>query len=96
MYSLGVLISEMDTCEVPYANLTDLIPDVGAMDFQTIKTRIAMLVVAGDLKPSFTSACPQNVLDIAMQCLSYDPERRPHIQQVWEWLKQVKLVLDAN
>ncbi|ETV87402.1 TKL protein kinase, variant [Aphanomyces astaci] len=91
IYSLGVLISEMDTAEVPYSNLDQIFPEFREpMDIHAAKTRIAMLVVAGDLRPSLTPACPPCIVDIASRCLSYDPHRRPHIHQVWDWLNQVK------
>ncbi|RHZ23353.1 hypothetical protein DYB37_000274 [Aphanomyces astaci] len=91
IYSLGVLISEMDTAEVPYSNLDQIFPEFREpMDIHAAKTRIAMLVVAGGLRPSLTPACPPCIVDIASRCLSYDPHRRPHIHQVWDWLNQVK------
>ncbi len=84
-------MSEMDTAEIPYSNLDQIFPEFREpMDIVTAKTRIAMLVVAGDLRPTFTHQCPPCIVDIASRCLSYDPDRRPHVHQVWDWLKQVK------
>ncbi|KAH9088678.1 hypothetical protein LEN26_019410 [Aphanomyces euteiches] len=97
IYSLGVMISEMDTVEVPYGNLDQIFPEFQApMDIHTAKTRIAMLVVAGDLRPTITTACPPSVADVAARCLSYDPDRRPHIYQVWDWLKQIKQAMPSS
>ncbi|KAF0695693.1 Aste57867_13515 [Aphanomyces stellatus] len=91
IYSLGVLISEMDTVQIPYSNIDQVFPEFQQpMDIQTAKTRIAMLVVAGDLRPTFSSRCPRSIEDVAMRCLSYDPDRRPHVHEVWDWLQLIK------
>ncbi|RHY32250.1 hypothetical protein DYB32_002729 [Aphanomyces invadans] len=96
IYSLGVLMSEMDTAEVPYSNLDQIFPEFREpMDVHTAKTRIAMLVVAGDLRPSFTHKCPSCIVDVASRCLSHDPDRRPHVHEVWDWLKQIKKAILA-
>ncbi|OQR97023.1 protein kinase [Achlya hypogyna] len=81
VYSLGVFMAEMDTLEVPYSNMPRLVPRTG-VSVEVAKTRIAMLVVAGDLTPVFTADCPHSILEIARKCLAYDPEDRPSMADV--------------
>ncbi|EQC31664.1 TKL protein kinase [Saprolegnia diclina VS20] len=85
MYSLGVLLSELDTHKIPYADFSLLLPDAGG-NVQMTKARIAMLVVAGDLRPTFSPSCPPSLLAIATKCLAYDQNARPTASQVHTWL----------
>lgn len=71
IYSFGVLLSEMDLVEMPYA---DMMLDANASVTMT-RTRIAMLVTAGEIAPAFRFDSP--VRHIAKSCLNHDPEQRP-------------------
>ncbi|EQC31464.1 TKL protein kinase [Saprolegnia diclina VS20] len=85
MYSLGVLISEMDMMEIPYSNIHRLLPE-SCLGVELAKTRIAMLVVAGELRPVFSTDCPAPILNVARRCLAYLPEDRPTARDVLSWL----------
>ncbi|KDO33503.1 TKL protein kinase [Saprolegnia parasitica CBS 223.65] len=85
MYSLGVLISEMDMMEIPYSNIHRLLPE-SCLGVELAKTRIAMLVVAGELRPVFSTDCPAPILNVARRCLAYLPEDRPTAREVLSWL----------
>ncbi|KDO28960.1 TKL protein kinase [Saprolegnia parasitica CBS 223.65] len=71
MYSFGVLLSEVDTGESPYGNA------VSTNGTALPKPVIAMMVIEGELRPSFTDECPPEVLSIAQRCLDNDPRQRP-------------------
>ncbi|EQC29512.1 TKL protein kinase [Saprolegnia diclina VS20] len=71
MYSFGVLVSEVDTGESPYGNA------VSTNGTALPKPVIAMMVIEGELRPSFTDECPPEVLSIAQRCLDNDPLQRP-------------------
>ncbi|KDO25290.1 TKL protein kinase [Saprolegnia parasitica CBS 223.65] len=91
IYSFGVLMSELDTLEVPYIEHTrDYIqsnhqelenhlhhPRVKAKAKVLSNAFIAMLVGEGKLTPSFTSHIPEALLELAQQCLSFHPNDRP-------------------
>ncbi|EQC31466.1 TKL protein kinase [Saprolegnia diclina VS20] len=83
VYSLGVLLAEMDTREPPYAHLDG--------DLSTLRTRIALLVAANELQPTFSHRMPLGLLDLAQRCLTHDPRHRPSIQDVDASLRMLLL-----
>ncbi|KAF0690111.1 Aste57867_18505 [Aphanomyces stellatus] len=87
VYSLGVLLSELDTLQVPYSTLNRGLPD---SKIDLAKTRIAMLVVAGELTPAFSHSCPPSMRELAARCLAYDPDARPSSADVLNWLDQLR------
>ncbi|KAF0694076.1 Aste57867_15024 [Aphanomyces stellatus] len=77
IYSFGMLLSEFDTHHIPYEDLKN--PTNG----QPISDSAIMVkVVGGTIKPTFTPNCPPWILEIAMQCLSYNPADRPTAMQL--------------
>ncbi|KAF0690326.1 Aste57867_18257 [Aphanomyces stellatus] len=80
MYSFGVLLSEVDTGFSPYGHL---VTNGGS---QLPKPVIAMKVMDGELRPTFTPSIPPEVLAIANQCLLHDPAARPTASQVGRML----------
>ncbi|RHY72221.1 hypothetical protein DYB38_001826 [Aphanomyces astaci] len=88
IYSVGVLISELDTGEVPYSTMettssNDKYPRVA-------KTKIMMMVVAGDLRPCVTHECPNIIYDVIRRCVAYCPSDRPTAKQLQHWLRQIQ------
>ncbi|KAF0714743.1 Aste57867_3718 [Aphanomyces stellatus] len=84
LYSFGVVLSELETHRLPYAELknssgTNPLPD----------TAIVAKVMAGDLQPTFTSTCPAPFLKLAKQCLSFEPQKRPTAMQAAYAIKQM-------
>ncbi|RHY82429.1 hypothetical protein DYB37_008163 [Aphanomyces astaci] len=91
IYSFGVLLSELDTLQVPYIELTreyidehhhelssDLHhPKVKAKAKSLSNAYIAMSVAEGRLSPSFTNLIPHELLVLARECLSHAPQNRP-------------------
>lgn len=75
IYSFGVFMVELDTCQNPYAQ------ELAGPEPLT-NTRIAMMVSAGKLKPSLTADCPASVRELALQCLQYNPDDRPSAVEI--------------
>lgn len=65
IYAFGVLLAELDACANPYTSS-------GLSNAQ-----IALSVESGELKPTFSSDCPEEIVDIAMACLSFAAVDRP-------------------
>ncbi|CAK4734910.1 hypothetical protein LEN26_011217 [Aphanomyces euteiches] len=91
MYSFGVLLSELDTMEVPYSKMHLRQLPNGGQEVNIAKTRLAMLVVAGELRPGLSPMCPPCIKALAERCLAYNPDDRPTAAQVLAWLEQLRL-----
>lgn len=78
IYSLGVILSELETFRIPYAELG------------ISEAHLLSRVTTGDVQPSFTESAPFHVVDLARQCLSFDPASRPSAVQVAYLLRQMR------
>lgn len=67
MYAFGVLLTELDTCELPYT--------LGIDDLD--REQVAMLVSSGCIRPSLAMDCPVPIQELIHKCLSFSPEDRP-------------------
>ncbi|EQC27410.1 TKL protein kinase [Saprolegnia diclina VS20] len=89
IFSLGLLLSELDTHDVPYGHWTDHdgyddLDDEDDEDKMTTShdqaeedKRLMQRIMDGDVAPVFTPACPSWVQSLATRCLSPDPLDRP-------------------
>jgi serine/threonine protein kinase len=77
VYSFGVLLSEIDTCRMPYHDAVHPTTGNKLQAFQ-----IMNLVSEGGIKPSVTPECPLYVKQVIDACLQFDPERRPNADKV--------------
>ncbi|CAK4080931.1 unnamed protein product [Aphanomyces euteiches] len=75
IYSFGVLLSEMDTCVVPYSHLLPV--DCTNAGLDATRLHIVQSVAAGKLRPEFDPECPEWLLKIARDCLAFDAKTRP-------------------
>ncbi|KDO35383.1 TKL protein kinase [Saprolegnia parasitica CBS 223.65] len=91
IYSFGVLLSELDTAEVPYSHVY-LEP---GSTITLARTRIAMMVVNGEIAPRFTLQCPSGIYEIARQCLSYNPDDRPDATELFDLFQEYQHFFDA-
>eukprot|EP00644_Phytophthora_capsici_P014341 jgi/Phyca11/4840/fgenesh1_pm.PHYCAscaffold_3_\ len=88
VYAFGIVLSEIDTCELPFAEREKLAArsllatagedssedgDSRAMNESTIVHRI----VSEGWKPTFRVTCPEVIKKLALECLSPDPNTRP-------------------
>ncbi|TMW59299.1 hypothetical protein Poli38472_004368 [Pythium oligandrum] len=76
IYSFGVLLSELDTRQIPLSSLRD---DRGQ---QLQPFRIINMLISGQLKIDLSPDCPPELLKLAHQCMSKDPNDRPTSTEV--------------
>ncbi|KAF0696446.1 Aste57867_12797 [Aphanomyces stellatus] len=75
IYSFGVLLSELTTHKLPYANVQH--------DGEPISdARIMLEVASGALCPTFAKTDPEWLVRLAHQCLAHDPVDRPSATQI--------------
>ncbi|KAG7384807.1 hypothetical protein PHYPSEUDO_002193 [Phytophthora pseudosyringae] len=81
IYSFGVVLSELDTGRIPYV---DAVEDGGTKlrPFQILQG-----VMSGTLRPRFAEDCPPRIQRIGSACLSLEPEHRPSVQELIQWLE---------
>ncbi|OQS04590.1 kinase [Thraustotheca clavata] len=70
IYSFGVLLSEIDTHNIPYADVN--------LDERIIVQRVAV----GQLRPKFSDDCPEKLRRLANHCMQADPALRPDASKV--------------
>ncbi|ETV97651.1 TKL protein kinase [Aphanomyces invadans] len=72
IYSFGVLLSELDTLQVPYAEMLGKSKENGFSN-----ARLAMMVSEGALQPTFTDNIPSQLHQLAKDCLNFHDTDRP-------------------
>ncbi|KAK1944468.1 putative serine/threonine-protein kinase SIS8 [Phytophthora citrophthora] len=83
VYSLGVLLTELDTCQLPFASGVDM--DDG-MDEQS---QLALLVSSGCIRPALSMDCPVQIQELVMRCLSFSSQQRPPAAEVQHTLRKL-------
>lgn len=78
VYALGVLLTELDTCELPYT--------LGMDDMD--REHVATLVTSGCIRPSLAPDCPVPIRELILQCLSFAPTDRPSPRAVQSALQR--------
>ncbi|KAG7390205.1 hypothetical protein PHYBOEH_007079 [Phytophthora boehmeriae] len=81
IYSFGVLLAELDTCEAPYHNL------LGQDGTKMKPFHILKQVLDGLLTPSFTAGCPKRIRRVANACFQRDPRLRPSASDLIQQLQ---------
>ncbi|OQR88686.1 kinase [Thraustotheca clavata] len=75
IYSFGVILTEVDTLQKPYANL------------QLSTYQLFDQVSKGKLRPNVSPTCPVWLRELTDQCLAFDPRSRPTAQEIVDILK---------
>lgn len=88
IYSFGVIMSELDTNELPFQSARSKATGEKLGDFAILQG-----VSSGELSVSFSPVCPPKVLELARRCVSLDPKARPSAAEVAYQLRQRDLLL---
>nr|QYE52129.1 elicitin-like protein [Pythium porphyrae] len=83
VYSLGIVLSEMDTHRLPFSDLRS------ASGNPMAGVSILQLVSLGQLQPTFTASCPESIRAIALRCLAFNPKDRPNAIEVSYTLRTI-------
>ncbi|KAH9091275.1 hypothetical protein LEN26_018807 [Aphanomyces euteiches] len=78
IYSFGVVLSELDTWQIPYSSTSSSQSGTSGMS----SVHMTMLVAAGKLRPAFRPDCPSSIHELAQECLEMDPTKRPKASKV--------------
>lgn len=88
IYSFGVILSELDTHELPFYDAKSKDTGEKLGDFSILQG-----VSSGELSVSFSPTCPPKLLQLARRCVSVDPKDRPAAAEVAYQLRQRDLLL---
>ncbi|KAF4318893.1 hypothetical protein BBO99_00006231 [Phytophthora kernoviae] len=83
VYSLGILIAEVDSHELPFSDLMQ------ANRSAVPETDILQLIAKGALSPTLSPACPKSIVKLVNACTSYNPKYRPSSAQVQQDLLRI-------
>ncbi|OQR85713.1 protein kinase [Achlya hypogyna] len=79
IYSFGVILTELNTFQTPYAEV------------QAIPWRVIAEVAAGRLRPSLRADCPKWLRELATACMAHDPKQRPSAHDIVKQLQRQRL-----
>ncbi|CAK4677089.1 hypothetical protein LEN26_005892 [Aphanomyces euteiches] len=83
VYSFGVMLTELDTREIPFALEMETLP----------RADLTMKLVTGMLRPAVSPNCPPCIKRIVHQCLQHDASLRPTSERVLSMLRDARLEL---
>lgn len=83
IYSFGIVLSELDTHEVPYHDVRDDGRKLQAM-------KIVKKVISESLRPTFTTTIPPIVMDLARRCLNSEPNVRPDAVELLRIIQNIQ------
>ncbi|KAJ0392878.1 hypothetical protein P43SY_001897 [Pythium insidiosum] len=84
VYAVGVILTELDTCEYPYRSGID-----GFLPANPSMARIAIMVGAGSVQPVLQDECPGLIRSLVKRCLSFDRADRPTLRQVHDSVERL-------
>ncbi|OQR81751.1 kinase [Thraustotheca clavata] len=95
VYSLGVVLSELDTCAIPYADQAVRVFVHIGKNGKLDGMAVIKLVTQQKAKPTFSPSCPDAVRDLAFRCLDYEPDNRPSSAEVVALIKEHSVVMTS-
>lgn len=71
VYAFGVILCELDTHQIPYADCLD------SQGEPLPEDEIEQMVASGDLQPTISRDSPPELRSLASDCMAFDPKDRP-------------------
>ncbi|KAF0683909.1 Aste57867_24079 [Aphanomyces stellatus] len=71
VFSFGVLLSELDTHQIPYSDKQS------GHGNRVSDAAIVSEVLRSGLRPTFSSSCPQWLMNLASECMAGEASQRP-------------------
>ncbi|GMF25361.1 unnamed protein product [Phytophthora lilii] len=87
VYSFGIILSELDTHQLPFADAKARGTGAPLNDMTILQG-----VSSGELKVTLSPTCPPNLQSLASSCMSLDPTQRPTAAQVAYELRKPNLL----
>ncbi|GAB9477056.1 Tkl protein kinase, partial [Globisporangium polare] len=84
IYAFGVVLSEVDTHETPFADVK------GTNGNPLPEIALLQMVSKGEIQPSFSSSCPENIRELAMRCLAFNAKERPSAVEIAYLLRTIQ------
>ncbi|TMW66839.1 hypothetical protein Poli38472_011955 [Pythium oligandrum] len=84
IFSFGVVLSELDSHRLPYSHAKE--PGTGR---KIPETAVLQMVALGRLKIEFSDAADPEIAELALACVSLEPENRPTAPEVLYRLNQL-------
>ncbi|KAE9227487.1 hypothetical protein PF002_g13807 [Phytophthora fragariae] len=88
VYSFGIILSELDTHQLPFADAKTHGTGIPLNDMAILQG-----VSSGELVVTMSPTCPRNLEALARRCMSLDPSQRPLAAQVAYELRKPDLLL---
>ncbi|KAI9915263.1 hypothetical protein PsorP6_006892 [Peronosclerospora sorghi] len=85
IYSLGIVLSELDTCLLPYRD-----PVSHAEQLLQHPLRLMRCVIEDGRRPQLSPDCPLPITHLIAACLSRNPKLRPSAAEVGAWLASAR------
>ncbi|GLD97868.1 hypothetical protein PINS_up006565 [Pythium insidiosum] len=90
VYSLGILMVEMDTHELPFADLMQ------ADRTQLPENDVLQLIANGALTPTLSPTCHPRIDKLVQACTAFNPQKRPSSRDIAGVLTQILRELEAQ
>ncbi|TMW69489.1 hypothetical protein Poli38472_001645 [Pythium oligandrum] len=76
MFAFGVVLSELDTHDLPYEDIR------GPSGNRVADVALLQMVAAGKIIPTFSQQCPPDIHRLALRCLAFERRDRPTAVEV--------------
>lgn len=95
VYSFGVILSELDTHEVPYGREAEAVATSASTEDRTATqgetTGLVDEIVTLGRRPEFLPSCPRAIRELAIRCMAANPSDRPSAVEIDYLLRRVEM-----